>query len=185
MQSSRWMILGVVALVQTAILGYMVYDRASLIAGGREILLQTEPVDPRSLFRGDYVILNYAISNVSGLPAEPAARPGELWHVTLQKGADGLWTRAALGRENPASLGPDQVAVRARVDYAWTDNTGQNLRLHYGIESYFVPEGEGRDLEKLVGTESLAVVVAVADDGRAAIKGLRIGDKVSYDEPLF
>ena len=32
---------------------------------GREIILETVPVDPRDLFRGDYVILSYGISTVS------------------------------------------------------------------------------------------------------------------------
>ena len=106
MRPSRWMLLGIVALVQTAILGWMVFERASLIGQGREVLLATEPIDPRSLFRGDYVTLSYAIANASVTPAEPLARPGEVWYATLQKGADGLWTRTALARERPAQFRP-------------------------------------------------------------------------------
>src|SRR5215510_13928234 len=34
------------------------------LSHGRTILLETEPVDPRDLLSGDYVILNYKISNV-------------------------------------------------------------------------------------------------------------------------
>ncbi len=183
--TTRWRALLAVALLQAAVLGWMVWDRASLISQGREILLATDPVDPRSLFRGDYVILNYALANAALPAGAPVARAGDRIHVTLAKGTDGLWSMTALAAEQPTALGADRVAMRGRIESVWPDGDKQQLRLAFGIESYFVAEGEGRDLEKLVGTESLAVVVAVADDGRAAIKGLRIGDQVRYDEPLY
>ena len=53
-----------VGLGQTAILGYMVESRASILRYGTEILLQTALVDPRDLLRGDYVILSYDISTI-------------------------------------------------------------------------------------------------------------------------
>lgn len=51
-----------VAVLQTGALAAMILDRAHHVASGREIVLPVVPVDPRSLFRGDYVILNYEIS---------------------------------------------------------------------------------------------------------------------------
>lgn len=32
---------------------------------GTQVILRTEPVDPRSLLRGDYVILDYEIDDIS------------------------------------------------------------------------------------------------------------------------
>ena len=54
-----------VALIQTAVLLSMVYERATILRTGTAVMLKTEPIDPRSLFRGDYVILNYDISRLS------------------------------------------------------------------------------------------------------------------------
>ena len=54
-----------IAIVQTAILGYMIEGRASILRSGTEVLLKTAPVDPRDLLRGDYVILTYDISTIS------------------------------------------------------------------------------------------------------------------------
>ena len=48
-----------VAFLQTAALAWIVYDRVSLLEDGREVVLKNVPVDPRDLFRGEYVILNY------------------------------------------------------------------------------------------------------------------------------
>ena len=55
----------------------------------------------------------------------------------------------------------------------------------YGIESYFVPEGEGREIEKIRDRKALTVDIALADDGEAAIKSLRMNGTTIYDEPLF
>src|SRR5690606_26923443 len=57
-----WLGIALVALLQAGALLWMIWDRASLLANGREIVLDVVPVDPRSLFRGDYVILGYDIS---------------------------------------------------------------------------------------------------------------------------
>jgi uncharacterized membrane-anchored protein len=57
--------------------------------------------------------------------------------------------------------------------------------LNYGIENYFVPEGTGRELEKLVGDRKIAALIAVSDGGKAGIKGLVVDGKRVYEEPLL
>lgn len=83
-----------IAIVQTAILGYMIEGRASILRSGTEVLLKTAPVDPRDLLRGDYVILTYDISTIS-TTSVTGTRPdtGEVarLHVRLKPGADGFW----------------------------------------------------------------------------------------------
>jgi len=59
------------------------------------------------------------------------------------------------------------------------------LQVRYGIESYFVPEGEGRKLESARNQRKLTIVAAVAPTGRAAIKRLLIDGEPVYDEPWF
>ena len=43
----------VAAALQTAVLGYMVESRASILRNGADIKLKTLPVDPRDLLRGE------------------------------------------------------------------------------------------------------------------------------------
>jgi uncharacterized membrane-anchored protein len=57
--------------------------------------------------------------------------------------------------------------------------------MRFGIESYFVPEGEGRRLEKLRNDNRLQVAARVTPDGEAAIAGLIIDGTLRYEEPLF
>ena len=53
-----------VALVQTAALAWIVVDRDRLLKHGQEVVMQVTPVDPRDMFRGDYVILGNPLSLV-------------------------------------------------------------------------------------------------------------------------
>jgi uncharacterized membrane-anchored protein len=57
--------------------------------------------------------------------------------------------------------------------------------VRYGIESYFVRQGEGPRLEALARERKLSVLVAVDKAGIAAIKGLIIDGKLQYEEPLL
>ena len=47
------------AAVLVGTLALHIEKRASILRDGREIVLRTEPVDPRDLMRGDYVRLGY------------------------------------------------------------------------------------------------------------------------------
>ena len=63
MKNTRTILLWVVALFVLGFVNYLTYQREELILNGRMVLLELAPVDPRSLIQGDYMRLNYAISN--------------------------------------------------------------------------------------------------------------------------
>jgi uncharacterized membrane-anchored protein len=182
-----WLAIAGVALVQAAALCWMIWDRVQLLAHGREITLQVVPVDPRSLFRGDYVILNYDISNVESPEQTRRMRRGETIYVTLQKNEEGLWQVARTGTSPPAAGGSGDVVLKGSVRYASAANesTPGKARVTYGIESFFVPEGTGRELEKLVRDNKLSALIAVDEDGNAGIKGLLVDGQRIYEEPLL
>lgn len=173
-----------VALIQSLALCWMIYERISLISAGREIVLDIVPVDPRSLFRGDYVILNYGISrlNLTDLNGDKGFRRGAVIFVTLQKRTgQAAWQPLSATRKYPRSVDKDQVIIRGEVRAGRDDN----LRVKYGIETYFVPEGQGKTLEKQVRERKLQVLVAVGANGDAAIKGLVLDGELKYEESLF
>jgi uncharacterized membrane-anchored protein len=187
MSSARrnlWLGIAAVALAQALVLGWMIWERAHLLASGREVVLEVVPVDPRSLFRGDYVILGYDMSRV---PAPvPVPDRGDDIYVTLQKGADGKWTVAGSSGSPPASTNADQVVIKGRVDYTTSPAEGAPQTVaRYGIESFFVPEGAGRELETLVRAKKLSALIAVDSAGNAGIKGLMVDGLRVYEEPLL
>jgi len=59
------------------------------------------------------------------------------------------------------------------------------VRVRYGIESYFVPEGTGKALETQVRDRRIAALVAVDRGGNSAIKGLKVDGKTIYEEAPF
>ena len=95
MTASRKLLLAlaVIALAQTGVLAAMVVDRTLLLKNGREITLPIVPVDPRDLFRGEYVRLGYDINTVPAmlLVGPPPAR-NAAFYVTLEKNPQGGWT---------------------------------------------------------------------------------------------
>ncbi|RZI39079.1 hypothetical protein EGT07_30830 [Herbaspirillum sp. HC18] len=107
--------------------------------------------------------------------------------VTIEPLDDGTWRPVKLTREQPANLAPRQIAVRARAPYGFPRmlSDAGTVAVRYGIESYFVPEGEGPRLEALARDKKLAALIAVDSRGNAAIKGILIDGKLQYSEPLL
>ena len=204
----KWLLAGLAAAsVQTAAIGWMVWDRISLLKNGREIVLPIIPVDPRSLFRGDYVILDYPVSSVSAtlMTAEMKAAKPAVFYVTLKKQGE-AWEPTAFTTTPPTATN-DTITLKARMKYGWNESTRRRavaptastpnptpmpatppervFNVRYGIESYFVQEGKGRAVEKVAAERKLAAVIAVDAKGNAAIKGLIVDGKLQYEEPLL
>lgn len=179
------------ALVQVALLTVMIIDRTQILREGTEVTLQTRPVDPRDLLRGDYVVLGYDISQLpaGSLLDQPAGARNPMVFVKLAPNRDGLYEAVSVHAE-PVAVTSPEVMIRGRVAYGATcGSTGRvfcdKLRIRYDLESYFVPEGEGLKLEQIRNQSKLTVVAAVLPSGRAAIKRLLIDGKPAYEEPWF
>lgn len=188
---ARWqrsgLLVALVTAVLTAVLGWMVWDRVSLLKNGREIVLPVVPVDPRSLFRGDYVILGYGVTQAPAIAGEHKPRPpGAPVYVTLERSADGEWKAVTSDVTHPGKVAENKVVLRGRDErHSWMRPAAGSMRVRYGIESYFVPEGQGLELEKAVRDKKIAARIAVDGKGRAAIKGLLVDGKPLIDEPLL
>lgn len=170
-------------IVQTLILGWMVADRVMILKSNSVVTLKSEPVDPRDLFRGDYVTLTYAITTlpITTLNGDLAWKDGETIFVELMPVKDEWKAIAAFHSHTEPT--PGNEIIRGQIDYL--DETRNIAHVKYGIERYYVPEGEGHTLEDQRNKRALSVDVALASDGEAAIKGLRIDGQPVYQEPLF
>jgi uncharacterized membrane-anchored protein len=194
----------IVVALQTLALAYMIYDRQMMLNSSRVVTLKVAPVDPRDIFRGDYVVLNYEISrlNLSQLGGEDKFDYRDTVYVTLVP--DGtVWKAAAIARNKPLPIEggvpirgevsslefgqPGQPAIRpdAAVGQTPTEQSLQTVSVLYGIESYFVPEGTGRKIEEERQKGDLSIDVAIDREGRAAIKAMRRNGKTFYVEGVF
>lgn len=188
-----WIAAIIVATLQTAVLGYMVGERAWGLRSGVEVLLKTAPVDPRDLLRGDYVTLNYDISRVpiSTMVDGPPKKSlnAQILSVRLKKQDDGYWGIVE-SSFRPLDPKPDTVVLKSLpVDYAFdgepTDPSQAMIGVTYGIERYYVPEGQGHDIENARNDNRVAIAARVSSDGAAHIRSLLLDGKSVYEEPLY
>ena len=207
------------------------------------------PVDPRDLFRGDYVRLTYEISSLDldRLSVKEVFRPKEKVYVILEQETDGPWKAAGVAKSRPSGkkfiqgmveferkdssrwditlkddlgnlhhLSPrwwserqpggrmtlcldrrGQVTSFAKEDPSRKDPcrggpsvTGvimdikttpfRLLQVEYGIESFFVQEGKGRDIESGRIGRDLKVEAVLRKDGKAMLKALWVDGKVFH-----
>ncbi len=177
------------ALLQTAILGYMIEGRAGILRSGTEVLLKTAPVDPRDLLRGDYVILTYDVSTISTtsiIGQKPEAGDAARLHVRLKPGADGFWTMSEASFDPlPVEDGSVVLLSQPVTIYDWEWQNAGNLTVSYGIERFYVPEGEGRPIEDGRNEGRVSVAARVSEDGQAQIRALMLDGEPLYEEPLY
>ncbi len=121
---------------------------------GTEVVLQTVPVDPRSLLQGDYAILEYEIATMPSHMRD--ARAGDSVYVMLVE-AEGVWRGARYSGSQRLVEG--RLFIKGRVD--------RPGHLDFGIGTYFVPEGTGHIIER---AQDVKVVVKLDTDGNAIIK---------------
>ena len=139
----------VLALQTVWLLGTVVVQEHAL-ANGKVILLETRRVDPRDLLRGDYLILNYKISDVpTNLFSPPVKKDlpyGTKIFVALAPGTNQFYevTRAST---NAFALSANEILLRGRSDQRW--GSTNSLHVAYGIENYYVAEGTGNPVGKL------------------------------------
>ena len=172
-----------VAALQLAALGYMAAEREWVLANGRVIWLRTAPVDPRDAMRGDYVRLEYDASRVPAKLCRGALADKKLRaklpldakvYATLRENEEGLTEVASLSDQPPS----EGLFLRGRLDRMYGDSFGADTGVRYGIEAFFVQQGEGRKMERFREPRGIQVPfemeVAVSPGGMAVLKGYRL-----------
>lgn len=163
--------------LETGVLATMMTTNNTVLANGTSIRLKTVPVDPRDLLRGEYVVLNYEFSSLSSTLIEGS------WPE--DRGTQTLWVRLRPDDENfwhpvGASFGPleaDEGSVILRsqeFDFQPMKEKPSTVRAEYGLERYYVAEGEGKAIEDARNNHQVVVDVRVLPDGTGRIASLDI-----------
>ncbi|OPJ54927.1 GDYXXLXY domain-containing protein [Alkalithermobacter paradoxus] len=154
----RYILVGILPII---ILVSMTITPLNTYLNGVEIVIETMPYDPRDVFRGDHVVLNYKINEVDldKLPAEfrniddinwHTMRNKKLYTVLVKKGD--FYEVDYVTFEKPKN----KLFLNARYQYPiWNyEDTKDKPELKgaflsYNLDKYFVPENTGRRLEDL------------------------------------
>lgn len=142
----------------------MIAAESAPILFGKTITLRVRPVDPRDFFRGDYVILSYDINRM--FPTDSQRRSDNVY-VKVDPDADGRhWQGVSSSYDRPA----EGTYLTGRQGYQrWGT-------LSFGIEAYYVQEGQGRQWEDAARKGTLSAEVVVSPWGQAKIKRLFIDE---------
>lgn len=184
----KWLYVGatITALLQTGILYAGIEKRASVLRSGSEVTLQTEPFDPRDLMRGDYVVLGYEISSLSRKNIQGERPAGsQIVYVAVKPDADGIARFSRASFVPLSELAAGEVQIRGEAAYSISDDPESNIRLNFGIERYYVPEGQGRAIEDSQRERRITAIVAVDPKGMPVIKALQEDGRQLYQEPLY
>ena len=176
------------AMLQAAGLLWMAWHHSRPAETGQRFLLRCQALDPRDLMKGEYVILGYEFSrpgpeDIAGLNKEWGERQGHDRGGSLR---EPYWMLPD-DTEIFLPLAADAKGVaRAGRPTLHRPPTGPYLRGHagsrrfglirFGIEAFYVKEGEGKDWEKLRNQGQLVAEIGVLPDGRAGLVGLRKAD---------
>lgn len=145
------------------IVGGLIYQQERILRGGVVTILETRPVDPRDLFRGEYVILRYTIEsdeNIQEVASE--LQSGDQLYIKLIENEKGVASVAEVRGSSPDSL-----------EGLWIIGEVSGGRVRFpALEQFYVPEGTGRSVENFRGDLHVEIVLR---EGEARVVGLLDG----------
>lgn len=163
----KWLALASLLLV-LVVVNLAVFDKEQTLASGKTVLLQLAPVDPRSLMQGDYMALNYVLSQqiYQALPKTDEAR---------------RWRHDVAADDGFVVVKPDKdkVAQFVRLDQG-ESLAKQEMRLFFRVRhgtvkfatnAFFFEEGQAGQYESAEYGE-----FRVADDGELLLVAMRNAD---------
>jgi uncharacterized membrane-anchored protein len=174
-------------LFQITAVAVIAVSKEWILGNGRDIILQTAPVDPRDIFRGDYVRLDYSISKVpvSQLDAdiiENGLRKGQKVYLSLKEHSIGIFQGILLTTSPP----DNSHYLKGYVTSHWPFRNYSKFKnderifqspvyVKYGIEQYYVEQGHGKDIEQIRGRNNgyqvpMLMHIAVSDSGEALVR---------------
>jgi uncharacterized membrane-anchored protein len=172
--SLKWKFAVVVA-AQILFLALIAFSRFWIIQAGETVLLKTVPVDPRDLMMGDYVSLGYEINRLpagifqaEGADISRGFRRNKTVYVVL-KPQDKYHVASEAYLRKPSSLNPGEVLIEGKYVYG----SDREVRVIYGIERFYVPEGKGMKIEQplnRIERNQIDVEVRVGAGGAAVIR---------------
>ena len=172
-----WALVALQLLILLAMIGKQLW----ILDSGSRIKLRCRPVDPRSLFSGDYVILNYEISELGRRKQRSSLKHGDASfeaydkvYVALEK--EQGFHRAVAFAKTLEELKPEHdLVIRGRVR-RYND---WSFSIRYGVEAFFVPQFAGKILEREM--QKVSVELALMENGESAIAKVFIeGQEVEF-----
>ena len=170
-----------VALIQLAVPGKMIWDKEKILESGKEFKFETAPVDPTDPFRGKYIILDYKESTIR-IDSANTWTEGDRIYIILKTDPKGFAKVDYVSKEKPTN-NPD--FVKAKVQFV-SGLAFKTLNVAYPFDRFYMEESKAYDAEQeymesqIDSTKTTYAVVSIKD-GEAVLKDVMI-DGVSIAE---
>jgi uncharacterized membrane-anchored protein len=161
----------VVALALT--IGGLIYQQEKILHSGSVTILETRPVDPRDLFRGEYVILRYVIEDDVKIREKA---------IKLEAGST-LFIKLVEDENGVASVNEVRDRSPDYFEGLWVVGEVSGGRVRFpSLEQFYVPEGAGRAIENFGSDLHVEIVL---EEGEARVTGLLDGSLNKIDPESF
>ncbi|WP_272148628.1 GDYXXLXY domain-containing protein [Tenacibaculum aiptasiae] len=162
MKKYKWILILLNFAILLVLFNRSIFQKEVLLENGQLVLFELAPVDPRSLMQGDYMRLNYAISN--NIDTDSIAKRG---FCVIKLTENGIAEKVRMqGGKEPINEGEFLIRYNLKK---WG-------RVSIGAESYFFQEGDAEKYEKAkyggikVDTQGNSLLVGLYDENRQKIE---------------
>lgn len=161
-------------LVPVLILLGMCFKPVYTLLTGEVITLQTKPVDPTDLFRGDYVALRYEAEDVPMQFVDEAVVSklgnswGEIEVYVLFEEKNGVHIPMEVTLEKPDK---GTFLKGTVILFDKTDSGKEFVRIEYGLDKYYVKDNTGTEWEKASAKGKILAKIKV-NKGYGIITGI-------------
>ncbi|WGI26233.1 GDYXXLXY domain-containing protein [Halomonas alkaliantarctica] len=134
---NRWIIV-LATFVVLAVVNWAIWQKERHLAEGEIVYLELAPVDPRSLMQGDYMALNFALSNQiqSALFQQDEVQQASNGYVVVRLDDQHIAHFQRL--DNGTALGDEERRLRYRL---------RNAQVRFATDAFFFQEGHGERYE--------------------------------------
>lgn len=155
----------IICIIWSIIVSFWVIKSEYILITGKKVLLKTIPVDPKDLLMGDYVILNYDISRIPEEYKNIEYKPNEEVYVVLKTDENNI---ATIDKIETVSDKKEPLYIKGKISKC--NMWGNSDCINYGIESYYVKEHTGKELENNL-RNGAPVEISIDKNGNAKIRG--------------
>ena len=149
--------------MQLAVVGGMVALEQFSMRNAQTVYLKVVPVDPRDFFRGDYVVLGYDFDRV--IRRDLPGGSNHLFVSLAPSGNGKVWEATQASHSRP------DTGIYLEGKFNRRSNWGISRPL-FGIEAFYVQEGQGLYWEQAIREKKVVAEVLIAPSGKARLKGL-------------
>ena len=163
----------VLAIVQLSVPAWMIFGEERVLRDGRQLKLQTRPVDPADFFRGRYVALGFAVEQVSRELVRGEFDLEDVAYLELREGAEGFAEVVALHKEKPDV----ESLLKVKVNHVIPEWVGVELPFsRYYMDEHAAPQAEAVYRDRASEPMETWVTVRVRH-GRGVLEELYLGGK--------